>query len=287
MISRVLGRVIAAQAAWARPLGDWNHRWLGAVFARVPAVKDLLNGTWLGHPAHASLTDIPVGSLALVLVFDVVGLATASDVALTIGVLGMLGAALSGSADYADTDGRARMVTTVHAVVMVVALIVLLAALLLRVAAADRALAVILDFAGFGILALGAVIGGDAVFRYGVQVDRHAFGPSGSADWKPLDVAEVPEGEPVGAKLGSEPLLLVRAGDTIHALSGRCAHANAPLAKGTLVDGCIECPWHGSRFDLATGHVRRGPAVYDQPRFEVRAAEGGGFEARRVRGPLG
>jgi nitrite reductase/ring-hydroxylating ferredoxin subunit len=43
----------------------------------------------------------------------------------------------------------------------------------------------------------------------------------------------------------------------------------------------IECPWHGSRFQLANGHVARGPAMYDQPAYEVRRAEGGGWEARR------
>ena len=61
-----------------------------------------------------------------------------------------------------------------------------------------------------------------------------------------------------------------------------CAHAGGPLDKGTLVDGCVECPWHGSRFRLADGHVARGPAVYDQPVFEVRAKEEGGLEARRA-----
>jgi nitrite reductase/ring-hydroxylating ferredoxin subunit len=61
-----------------------------------------------------------------------------------------------------------------------------------------------------------------------------------------------------------------------------CAHAGGPLDKGALVDGCVECPWHGSRFRLADGQLRRGPAVYDQPAFEVRETAEGGLEARRV-----
>ena len=99
---------------------------------------------------------------------------------------------------------------------------------------------------------------------------------------KALDVSEVPEGTLVRAMLGSEPLVLLREGDRIHALHATCSHAGGPLDRGTLVDGCVQCPWHGSRFRLADGHVQRGPAVYDQPRYEVRAAEGGGFEARRL-----
>jgi nitrite reductase/ring-hydroxylating ferredoxin subunit len=47
------------------------------------------------------------------------------------------------------------------------------------------------------------------------------------------------------------------------------------------VDGGIECPWHFSRYRLADGHVVGGPSVYDQPAYEVRAREGGGWEARR------
>jgi nitrite reductase/ring-hydroxylating ferredoxin subunit len=61
-----------------------------------------------------------------------------------------------------------------------------------------------------------------------------------------------------------------------------CAHAGGPLAAGTVADGCIECPWHGSRFQLDNGRLARGPSVYDQPAYEIRAADGGGFEVRRV-----
>lgn len=82
--------------------------------------------------------------------------------------------------------------------------------------------------------------------------------------------------------MGAEPLVLHRERGTIHALHATCAHAGGPLDKGTLVDGCVECPWHGSRFRLADGHVARGPAVYDQPRYEVRPTAEGGLEARRA-----
>lgn len=46
--------------------------------------------------------------------------------------------------------------------------------------------------------------------------------------------------------------------------------------------GCVECPWHGSRFEIATGRRRRGPTVYDQPAYEVRAVAAGGYEVRRI-----
>jgi len=56
----------------------------------------------------------------------------------------------------------------------------------------------------------------------------------------------------------------------------------APLAQGTVVEGCLECPWHGSRFWIDTGRLARGPALYDQPAYELREAEAGGYEVRRI-----
>ena len=76
--------------------------------------------------------------------------------------------------------------------------------------------------------------------------------------------------------------MLVRVGETVNAIHAVCAHAGGPLAEGTFVDGCIECPWHGSRFRLSDGHLRRGPSVYDQPAYEIRPAEAGGYEVRRA-----
>jgi nitrite reductase/ring-hydroxylating ferredoxin subunit len=83
-------------------------------------------------------------------------------------------------------------------------------------------------------------------------------------------------------RAGSNDLMVVRIGDTVHALHHVCAHAGGPLSEGTLVDGCIQCPWHGSRFRLTDGYAQRGPTVYDQPSYEIRSAEGGGYEVRRV-----
>jgi nitrite reductase/ring-hydroxylating ferredoxin subunit len=55
------------------------------------------------------------------------------------------------------------------------------------------------------------------------------------------------------------------------------------LSEGKIVDGCIECPWHGSRYRLTDGNARRGPTVYDQPRYEIRLGDKG-WEARRIPG---
>ena len=79
------------------------------------------------------------------------------------------------------------------------------------------------------------------------------------------------------------PIVLLKRGEQILALSGTCSHWGGPLAEGELVDGvCVECPWHGSQFDLRDGSVRRGPATAPAPVFETRLREGR-VEVRRAR----
>jgi nitrite reductase/ring-hydroxylating ferredoxin subunit/uncharacterized membrane protein len=286
MLGRWLTRLIDAQAGWARPFGDWNHRWLSALWGPIRPIKDLLHGTWLGHPLHAAATDLPIGILGVSLLLDVIGQTRAADIALILGVLAMLAAALPGLADYTDTDGKARVRATVHATLMVVALLVYVISVALRTIGPERAVPVILSVVAFLILNLAAFIGGDVVYVLGNMVSRHAFRGAG-AKWIRLepeggiDPETMPEAQPAKAKLGINALVLVRTGSTIHALHEQCAHAGGPLSEGTVVDGCIQCPWHGSRFQLADGHVRRGPTVYDQPVYELRKGDAG-WEGRRV-----
>jgi nitrite reductase/ring-hydroxylating ferredoxin subunit/uncharacterized membrane protein len=294
VLARWLTQLMDAQGGWTKPLGDLAFRFLHWFFGLMPAVRDLLIGRWLGHPLHAVLTDAPIGILFLVIVFDVLGLPEAAEWALGVGILAMLGAALAGFADYADTDGKARERATLHSTVMLLALAVYLLSFALRLppsgstafATPAPAGPILLSIAGFLILSSGAYVGGDVVYVLGNMVSRHAVRGAG-AKWIALEPAEVaadgsiPEGRPIKAKLGINQLVLVRQGEKILALHDTCAHAGGPLNEGKVVDGTIECPWHASRYELANGHVVQGPSVYDQPAYEVRPREGGGWEARR------
>jgi nitrite reductase/ring-hydroxylating ferredoxin subunit len=287
-MGRLIARLIAAQDRWATPLGDFNHRWLSALFRPIRPVKDFLNGVWLGHPLHSAATDIPIGTLLLVVVLDLLNQPSAADVALVATILFMLAAAVTGAADYVDTDGTARVRATLHSTLMVLALLLLLISLVTRAGSpTDRTIPIALSLIGFLIVTAGAYVGGDVVYLFGNMVSRHAFRGAGTK-WIKLDTGDVtdlatlPEATPTKARAGLNDLVLVRVADSIHALHAICAHAGGPLAEGTFVNGCIECPWHGSRFRVTDGHVRRGPALYDQPAYEIRAAEGGGYEVRRT-----
>lgn len=287
-MARLLARLIAAQDGWARPLGDLNHRWLSAAFRPVRPLKDLLNGTWLGHPLHPAVTDVPIGALLVAVVLDLAAQPDAAFWALLVGQLTFLASVLTGLADYTDADGTARTRATIHGTVMVVGGGFTAASLILRTGGTtDGTLPTALLIVGFLVITAGAYIGGDIVFVLGNMVSRHAFRGAGTK-WVRLDtgdltdLATLPHATPTKARAGINDLLLVRIGTTVHALHAVCSHAGGPLPQGEIVDGCIECPWHGSRFRLDSGQVTQGPALYDQPTYEIRAAEGGGYEVRRT-----
>jgi nitrite reductase/ring-hydroxylating ferredoxin subunit/uncharacterized membrane protein len=287
-MNQLLIRLMDAQNRWAKPLGDAVHGLLNRIFqSPLRPLKDLLNGTWLGHPIHAAITDVPIGAFTVTVVLDLANQRAAADIALVVGILTMLAAALAGFADYTDTDGTARTRASLHSTLMIVALVIYLVSLAQRAGdPTDRTVPVVLSIVAYLIVLAAAYVGGDVVYALGNMVSRHAFAWP-SKKWRPLqldggDLAALPEGEPARAQVGDDPVVLVRVAGTVHALHETCGHAGGPLAEGRVVDGCIECPWHQSRFRLRDGTVAQGPAVYDQPRYEVRAAGGGGWEARRV-----
>ena len=287
-MARFLARLVALNDVWARPFGDFNRRWASALFRPIRPIKDLLNGRWLGHPLHAATTDLPIGLLLGVVILDLVGQRTAADVVLVATIVTMLLSAVSGLADYSDTSGTALTRATLHSTLMVVALVLLVISAVIRAGdPVDRTVPVALSVVGFLIVTAGAFVGGDVVYVFGNMVSRHAFRGAGTK-WIKLDtgavsdLAALPDATPTKMRAGINDLVVVRQGDTVHALHAVCAHAGGPLDQGTIVDGCVECPWHASRFRLTDGLVRQGPSVYDQPSYEIRRAEAGGYEVRRV-----
>lgn len=287
-MARLLARIVALNDGWAKPLGEFNRRWATALFRPMLPIRDLLNGRWLGHPLHAAVTDIPIGLLLGVVVLDAIGQPTAADVTLLATILFMIAAAVTGLADYSDTSGTALTRATLHSTLMVVALVLLLVSAVMRTGALpDRTIPIALSIIGFLIVTAGAFVGGDVVYIAGNTVSRHAFRGAGTK-WIRLDtgavadLASLPEATPTKMTAGINDLLVVRIGDDIRAMHNVCAHAGGPLDQGTVVDGCVQCPWHGSRFRLADGRVKRGPSVYDQPSYEVRRTDSGGYEVRRV-----
>lgn len=272
-----------ARARTLDPLAEALQRPIKAALAPGgalgPRVNDLLHGVPLRHALHPAITDVPIGAWTVVAALDALELggarrfAAGADAALTIGLLGALGAMATGFAEWSDTAGEPRRLGYVHAVVNGGAFTAYALSAALRLGRKRRP-AIGLALAGYAAVSLGAYLGGELSLGANVGV-RHTAPPvSPPEDFTPvLDDAALPPDRPTRALLGEIPLLLVRTGGEIRAISAVCTHRGGPLDEGTLEDGCIRCPWHGGRFAL-DGAVRAGPPVFPVARFETRVREG-------------
>jgi nitrite reductase/ring-hydroxylating ferredoxin subunit/uncharacterized membrane protein len=252
-----------------------------AVQPRV--VRNLLSGTYLGHPAHPMLTDVPIGAWTMSALLDIAGGAKsepAADLLVGAGILSAIPTAATGLNDWSDTIGGDRRIGAVHASANVVALSLYVASLLAR-RNGGRGTGKLLGLAGFGVLIAGAYLGGHLSFAKGVNVN-HTFLEYRPHEWTTvLAEAELADGELRRVSAGDVSVLLVREDGQIHALANTCSHAGGPLDEGELADGCVICPWHGSAFRLSDGHIARGPATVPQPAYETRV-RGGKIEVRAL-----
>ena len=274
MIRRFVNRNLLDKWDWGVGIADFYSS-VDRFVIRPKWLRSFLHGTWLGHPLHPLLTDVPVGGLTIALILDLLGIYDGANWATLLGFGGLILAAIAGFVDLDETDGKARQYGGVHATLMFVALVFYLFSLVVRFGYAPGTpfQSTLLAAAGYLFIVLGAYIGGDLVFTFGNMVDRHAW-RTGGTKWAALDVTEVPDRQPTKAKAGAQNLVLVRTGDKIQALHDTCAHAGCSLSEGKIVGDTIECGCHGSRFKLADGSVVVGPATFDQPSYEVRRAEG-------------
>jgi 3-phenylpropionate/trans-cinnamate dioxygenase ferredoxin subunit len=75
-----------------------------------------------------------------------------------------------------------------------------------------------------------------------------------------VDVSDFAPGTTRVVAAGDEEILLCNVDGEIHAVANRCTHAEVALTNAALIDGKIECPVHGARFDAKTGAVLSEPA---------------------------
>ncbi|MCW2677395.1 MAG: Rieske (2Fe-2S) iron-sulfur domain protein [Modestobacter sp.] len=251
---------------------------------RPQGLKDLLHGTWLGHPLHPVLAQVPVGSWVSAGILDAVP-PTRPAAALLIGtgVVAAVPTALSGAADWSEQEVGVRRLGAVHAVANTVALGLYVGSLVARARGAG-ALGRVLAYSGLGLAGGSAAIGGHMSYAQSSGVSHSATAARGlTHEWidiGPMD--DLPDRRPAlrtGEGQGVPvPLAVVRRGTRVDVFVGSCAHLGGPLAEGTVeqVRGadCLVCPWHGSAFELDEGQPRRGPAATAQEKLEVRYVAG-------------
>ena len=81
---------------------------------------------------------------------------------------------------------------------------------------------------------------------------------------------DVPPGAMRAVQAGERWYVLVNVEGTLHALDNNCPHNGGPLSKGSLDDGALTCPWHGWRWDVASGRNLWPGTDWRVPRVPVR-----------------
>lgn len=242
-------------------------------------VRNFLHGTWLGHPLHPVITDVPLGAWTTAAVLDLYEFASGddkfsagSDIAVGIGLLGAGGAAVAGLNDWQFTNDRPKRVGAMHAILNLSATALYVVSWLQR-RRGNRNTGIASGLAGFAFSMAGAWLGGHLVYEERIGVN-HAPEELPGKFVAVMPLEALPEEKLSRARAGDLDIVLYRRGDRVHALAEKCAHLGGPLAEGSVEGLSVRCPWHGSRFSLVNGRVLDGPSAYNQPCFTVRLRNG-------------
>lgn len=247
------------------------------------------------HPFHPMLIAFPIAFLTGTLLFDLLCFldensnfyqtARYLNVA---GIIAGLVAAVPGFIDYMYTippESSAKKRGTKHALVNVSAITLFTVALLLRKAdALTPGLEVLLpEIGGMVFLAFGGYMGGTLVYRNQIGVDPR-YAEAGKWKEEYLEPGKDQYDLGLAGSLKTDQMMLLhmdgkrvvlaKTEKGFVAFDDHCTHKGGSLAGGTLVCGTVQCPWHGSQFDVFTGKVKAGPAREDINTYKVEVKEG-------------
>ncbi len=248
---------------------------------RPGPVKDVLHGVPMGHPLHPMAVQLPIGAWTSAVLLDFVpGAGKASRVLLAVGLAAAGPAVVSGVADWLELHPQQQRVGLVHSAANAAGTLLFGTSLVLRCTRHERA-GTIVSAAALAIVAIGGTLGGQLAYRQAAGANHaeavpHLVAPG----WHRLgELEDFSVGKLERRVVGEVPVLVWRpANGNVTVLSNECSHLSGPLSEGTVVDAngnaCVECPWHHSRFSLATGQVMGGPATSPQAAFETRILDG-------------
>jgi nitrite reductase/ring-hydroxylating ferredoxin subunit/uncharacterized membrane protein len=231
------------------------------------------------HPLHPILVAFPIAFFVGTFLFDVVGLingdASLHDTACRVegaGIIFALLAAVPGVIDYIYTvppKSSAKSRATKHGLINVSNVVLFTFVLFYRQSHnANIYIVAVLELVGVAILSVAGWMGGTLVHRNQIGVDiRYA----NAGKWKEqyveagdkVEVAKVDELQVDQMKLihvKDKRIVIAKTEDGYVAFDDRCTHKGGSLAGGAIMCGTVQCPWHGSQFDVKTGVVKAGPA---------------------------
>ncbi len=271
----------------SKPVQSWLSKLYGEPQELSYRIKDLLNGTWFGHPLHPVLVSIPLGAWSATVLLDLAwmneqdeGTARSADMTLWLGLIGALGSAATGVTQWVDTDGAEQRTGMFHGLLNIGITGLNTVSAILRITG-QRQAAISLSTMAYAISLYSAYLGGELSFSDAIGVNHVAW-EGGSDDF----VAVMDEKDLVAGKLtrvdaAGIPAVVLKDADGIHAIAATCSHLGGPLDEGQLENGVVYCPWHRSGFRMSDGEVVNSPAVCAQPTFTVRVRNGK-IELRRM-----
>jgi uncharacterized membrane protein/nitrite reductase/ring-hydroxylating ferredoxin subunit len=245
------------------------------------------------HPIHPFLVAFPIGLFITSFAFDLIGvnwqdpsLWAAAWYCIIAGLCAGALAAIPGAVDLLtvvppSSSGRSRGYR--HAVlnVVVIGLFVAVAARRSGPIAAPDGTSLVLSAIGIFVLAISGWLGGTLVYSNQIAVN-HRYANAGRyrevalTRWdQPVCKAEdLADGQMLLADIAGTRIAVGRCGDDFVAFSDRCTHTGGPLSDGALVACTVQCPWHGSQFNVRTGAVVNGPANNPVETFDAEVREG-------------
>ena len=246
------------------------------------------------HPLHPILVSFPIAFFIGTLLFDVLGLVYKEEhlhiAALYLEVAGIgfgLLAAIPGIIDYifiVPPKSSAKKRATKHGLTNTLMVIIFSVALYLRHNPEISFYVIIsLELSGVILLSIAGWLGGTLVYRNQIGVDiRYAY----AGKWKEeylhaqngqIAVATIDELKVNQMKLihvKDKRIVVCKTEKGYAAFDDHCTHRGGSLAGGSMICGTVQCPWHGSQFDVNTGEVKAGPAKEKINTYSLREAEG-------------
>jgi uncharacterized membrane protein/nitrite reductase/ring-hydroxylating ferredoxin subunit len=248
-----------------------------------------------GHPVHPILVIFPVAFFSASLVFDLLGFINDKPafndtaVYLLVGGLGAaVLAAIPGLVDYIFTvppKSSAKKRAAKHGLTNTAMLLCFGAALFYRLSAVEvsPAIVVSMEIAGEILLCIAGWMGGTLVYRNQIGVDtRYAdAGKWREESLEPVNgrvelknTQELKTDQMWLIRVGEKRVVLARTAGGFAAFDDHCTHKGGSLAGGAMICGTVQCPWHGSQFDVNTGEVKAGPAKKKIPTYPIAEEHG-------------
>jgi nitrite reductase/ring-hydroxylating ferredoxin subunit/uncharacterized membrane protein len=246
------------------------------------------------HPIHPMLVVMPIGLLIGSWIFDLIGKATnnellwaASYYCAIAGIVAGFCAAIPGLIDWFSVvppKSSAKNRGLLHGGLNVLVLVAFIIVAVHRSNATAEPGGFELGLMTISIIVLGISgwLGGTLAYRNQIGVD-HRYANAGEFKERELDSWERPacnqselsEGQMMLVRVGGERVVVGRCSEGMIAFSDHCTHKGGSLSDGALVGCTVQCPWHGSQFDVHTGRVVAGPAKskIDVSEVEVRGGE--------------